>query len=143
MTGWGPLKRPRHTSWPCGKSSGRKPEAGSLPRLDLVLLGIGEDGHTASLFPDSSLLHETHRWVAPVLDAPTPPPERVTLTLPVINNARHVVFVPAGTGKKSIISKVFGPELGRPALPAQLVRPIDGDLQWFLDDAAADGLRTH
>lgn len=119
-----------------------RPEA-NFPRFDLVLLGIGEDGHTASLFPDSPTVQETHRWVAPVLDAPKPPPERVTLTLPVINNARHVVFVAAGRGKMSIVSKVFGPDLGKPPLPAQLVRPLDGDLQWFVDDAAAWGLRAY
>jgi len=118
-------------------------EADRLPRLDLVLLGVGEDGHTASLFPGSPLLNETNRWVAPVFDAPKPPSERVTLTLPVINNARHIAFVAAGTGKRSIVSSIFRSDRGNPALPAQMVRPFDGDLHWFVDEAAAGSLRGH
>ena len=118
-----------------------RPGAGRLPRFDLILLGVGEDGHTASLFPDSPLLRETRRWAAPVLDAPKPPPERVTLTLPVINNARHVLFVAGGAGKKSILAEVLGPGLHRSRLPAELVSPSDGDLQWFVDEAAAGNLR--
>ena len=118
-----------------------RPAAGRLPRFDLILLGIGEDGHIASLFPGSPLLRETRRWVAPVFDAPKPPPVRVTLTLPVINNARHVVFVAAGSGKKSIMSEVFRPGSYRPRLPAELASPSAGDLQWFVDEAAAGNLR--
>ncbi|MBN2034488.1 MAG: 6-phosphogluconolactonase [Deltaproteobacteria bacterium] len=114
-----------------------RPEPGKLPRLDLVLLGIGEDGHTASLFPDASLLNERQRWVVPVLYAPKPPHMRVTLTLPVINNARHIIFVAAGPGKRAIFSEVFKTGLHRPKLPAELVIPVDGDLQWFVDEAAA------
>ena len=76
-----------------------QPGAGRFPRFDLILLGIGEDGHTASLFPNHPILKETQQWVAPIFDAPKPPPERITLTLPVINNARHVLFVAAGKEK--------------------------------------------
>jgi 6-phosphogluconolactonase len=118
-----------------------QPGADRLPRFDLILLGIGEDGHTASLFPDHPLLSETDRWVAPVSDAPKLPPERVTLTLPVINNARHVVFVAAGAEKRSILCEVLGPGSHRQRLPAALVNPSDGDLQWFVDAAAAKNLR--
>ena len=117
-----------------------QPGAGRFPRFDLILLGIGEDGHTASLFPNHSLLKETRRWVAPVFDAPKPPPKRVTLTLPVINNARNVLFVAAGEGKQAILSEVFGSGR-RPELPAEMVDPYDGDLQWFLDEAAAGKLK--
>lgn len=116
-------------------------KTGSLPRFDLVLLGIGEDGHTASLFPDSPLLNETRRWVAPVFDAPKSPPTRVTLTLPVITNARHIVFVAGGPGKRDILSEMLRPALQRPRLPAELVTPHDGDLQWFVDEAAAGNLK--
>lgn len=118
-----------------------QPGAGRLPRFDLIVLGIGEDGHTASLFPDHPLLNETDRWVAPVLDAPKPPPERVTLTLPVINNARHVVFVAAGAEKRSILCEVLGTGSHLQRLPATLVNPSDGDLQWFVDAVAARNLK--
>lgn len=108
-----------------------------LPRFDLILLGLGEDGHTASLFPGHPLLHETQRWVAPIFDSPKPPPERITLTLPVLNNARQVVFITAGAGKAEILPQVFA---SGSSLPAHLVQPGDGDLHWFVDEAAAGQL---
>jgi 6-phosphogluconolactonase len=115
----------------------RLPASPPLPRFDLILLGMGEDGHTASLFPGQPLLHETNRWVAPIFDSPKPPPERITLTLPVINNAHHVIFIAAGAGKAEILPRVFAPNS---QLPASLVQPIAGDLHWFVDEAAAGQL---
>ncbi len=117
-------------------------EKGRIPVLDVILLGVGEDGHTASLFPNHSLLKETQQWAAPVFDAPKPPPARVTLTLPVINQARHVFFVAAGEGKKSILSQIFGPGFHQSQLPAALVHPVSGDLQWFMDEAAGGHLKN-
>lgn len=117
-----------------------RPGAGRLPRFDLILLGIGEDGHTASLFPNHPLLKETQHWVAAIFDAPKPPPVRVTLTLPVINNARHIVFVAAGAGKKAILSEILGPGIHRRKLPATLVNPSQGDLRWFLDTDSVAGV---
>jgi len=109
---------------------------GRWPRFDLVLLGVGEDGHTASLFPGHGAVNETRRSVVPVFDAPKDPPERVTLTLPVINNARHIVFVVAGRNKRTIVSHVFGPP-SRILLPAERVAPVSGEIRWFMDHDAA------
>ena len=117
-----------------------KPKPGRLPKFDMVLLGIGEDGHIASLFPNHPALREARRWIVPVLGAPKPPPTRITMTLPVINNARRVFFVAAGGKKSKIVSKVFSPNGKEPELPAHLVAPVNGELGWFLDRAAASDL---
>jgi 6-phosphogluconolactonase len=114
-----------------------QPGADRLPRFDLMLLGVGEDGHTASLFPGHPALNENRRWVVPVVDAPKPPPVRMTMTLPVINNARHVLFVAAGSDKANILSKVLNSQVPQPELPARRVNPSNGELQWFIDRAAA------
>jgi len=114
-----------------------QPQEGRPPRFDLILLGVGEDGHTASLFPGHPGLEESRCWVAPVLNAPKPPPIRITMTLPLINNARNVVFVAVGPSKADILSKVFNPKMQQPELPAHRVNPSDGELRWFIDRAAA------
>jgi 6-phosphogluconolactonase len=103
--------------------------------FDLILLGMGPDGHCCSLFPGHPLLDETTRLVAPIYDSPKPPPERITLTYPVVNKAKLVVFVTAGDGKKDMVQKIIEqPEL---SLPCQRVKPADGKVYWFIDDAAA------
>ena len=112
------------------------PELGRRPRFDLILLGMGEDGHTASLFPDHPLLDETERWVVPIFDSPKPPPQRITLTLPIINNAANVAFIATGSGKADILPQVLSSAI----LPAGRVRPHDGNLRWFVDEAAAANL---
>jgi 6-phosphogluconolactonase len=111
-------------------------DSARFPVFDLILLGIGPDGHTASLFPDHELLLEHDRWVAPIEDSPKPPPRRVTFTYPVINHATRVAFVATGEGKVKILPKILdAPELG---LPAARVRPVaHGQLVWFVDDAAS------
>ena len=108
-----------------------------LPRFDLILLGMGEDGHTASLFPSHPLLREKKLWVAPIFDSPKPPPERITLTLPVLNHARQVMFMTTGTSKVKALSTIIK---GNSKLPAELVQPTNGELYWFVDDTAAAGL---
>lgn len=117
-----------------------QPEGSQPPRLDLILLGMGPDGHTASLFPAHPLLAETRRRVAAIFNSPKPPPERITLTLPVINNARHVVFITTGAGKAKTLARVLQPPGPGGPLPAQLVQPARGKLVWFVDAAAAANL---
>jgi 6-phosphogluconolactonase len=112
-------------------------ETGAFPRFDMVLLGLGEDGHTASLFPGYPALQESRRWVVPVFNAPKPPPVRLTMTLPVINTTRQVIFVAAGSGKAGVVADVLHPAAGRPDLPARMVKPTDGELHWFVDQDAA------
>jgi len=108
-----------------------------FPVFDLVLLGIGEDGHTCSLFPGpaGSAISEGAGWVAYVKDSPKPPPHRITLTYPVLNHAARVVFVATGEGKVDVLKTVLDrPEEG---LPASRVRPaFPGQVWWFVDDAA-------
>lgn len=107
------------------------------PLLDLVLLGLGTDGHTASLFPDTPTLDETERLVAPNRAAYEDRfAERITLTLPAINAAAVVMFLVTGESKREILKRVLGrPE--EPPLPAQRVRPASGRLLWLVDQAAA------
>ena len=97
--------------------------------FDLVLLGLGEDGHTASLFPGALALHERKAWVAEVLGAKPEP--RITLTYPALNSARHVMFLVAGAGKRAVLQRLRRGE----DLPAAHVRP-SGTLHWLLDRAA-------
>jgi len=117
-----------------------EPSPGQPPRFDLILLGMGEDGHTASLFPHHRLLDESNRWVAALTDSPKPPPERITLTLPVLNNARNVAFISAGSSKAGVLARVLQGDAPPGELPAQMVRPGRGNLAWFVDNAAAAGL---
>ncbi|KAL1494060.1 hypothetical protein ABEB36_009718 [Hypothenemus hampei] len=109
----------------------------SLPQFDLLLLGMGPDGHTCSLFPGHDLLQETRKWVAPIKDSPKPPPERVTLTLPVVNNARVCAFAVAGIEKSDIIKKIL---LDKEDLPATRVQPSSGKLYWIVEKDAASKL---
>jgi 6-phosphogluconolactonase len=110
------------------------PDASGRPRFDLIHLGMGEDGHTASLFPGHPALRERQALVAYVHDAGKPPPERLTLTLPVINAARAVLFMVQGASKHEALARVLRRD---PALPASLVEPVDGELQFIVDRAAA------
>jgi 6-phosphogluconolactonase len=114
--------------------------AGSpIPRFDLILLGLGDDGHTASLFPGSSALSETSRWVVSVEHHLPPPPlvTRISLTLPVLNNAANVLFLVSGAGKSAILSRVMQKQTLSKPLPAQLIHPKDGRLVWMVDRMAA------
>jgi 6-phosphogluconolactonase len=114
-----------------------KPDKGQYPQFDLVLLGIGPDGHTASLFPSHTVIDEKFAWVSPVEGAPKPPSNRITLTLPVINSARHIAWVVNGPGKADIVARILNPPPGSVTLPAGRVYPSNGDMLWFIDRAAA------
>jgi 6-phosphogluconolactonase len=112
---------------------------GPRPRFDLVLLGLGEDGHTASLFPGSPLLDERERLAAPAMATyQDRPAQRVTLTLPAINTARQVLFLVTGQAKAEVVQAVIAGPAGR--YPAQRIQPTAGQLTWLLDAAAASRL---
>jgi 6-phosphogluconolactonase len=115
---------------------------GGLPELDLVLLGLGPDAHTASLFPNDPALGERERLAVGV-DTPGMAPlvSRVTLTLPVVNAARQVTFLVSGEDKAEAVARAFS-DAADPAAPASLVRPLSGALTLLLDPAAAQLLEA-
>ncbi|MCX5722589.1 MAG: 6-phosphogluconolactonase [Nitrospirae bacterium] len=117
-----------------------KTPAPAMPQLDLILLGLGEDGHIASLFPGSPVLRDRQNVIA-VTQSPKDPPTRLTMTLGVINRASVVLFLVAGAGKAGVVSAILDPktEADRQR-PASLVAPDEGRLIWLLDPAAAAGL---
>lgn len=111
-------------------------ELGAEP-LDLVLLGMGDDGHVASLFPGSSALERPEGTVVPS-EAPVPPHARVTLSLPVINAASRIVLIVTGAGKAERLRQVFDERRsGRLVLPAARVGSRTGRTEWYVDAAAA------
>jgi 6-phosphogluconolactonase len=107
------------------------------PRLDLVMLGMGDDGHTASLFPGTKALEEQRAWVVAnwVEKFNT---WRITLSAPALNAARHVLFLVTGAGKAERLREVLQGEHDPARLPSQLIQPQDGSLEWYVDrDGAA------
>jgi len=114
-------------------------EAGQVPRFDLILLGMGPDGHTASLFPETAALQEKSRlvvanWVEKLKTS------RITFTLPLLNAAHGVAFLVSGTDKASALHEVLEGNAPGEQYPAKLVHPDGGKLIWFVDRAAASGL---
>jgi len=114
---------------------------GEFPRFDLILLGMGPDGHTASLFPETEGLREKSRlvvanWVEKLKTS------RITFTLPVINAARCVAFLVSGIDKAPALHEVFEGNAPGEKYPSKMVRPSDGKLIWFVDRAAASELST-
>ena len=112
------------------------PAPGEFPRFDLILLGMGPDGHAASLFPETAALREKSRlvvanWVEKLHT------HRITLTLPVLNAARCVAFLVSGTDKAAVLHEVLEGNAPAEKYPSKLVRPTDGRLIWFVDKAAA------
>jgi 6-phosphogluconolactonase len=107
---------------------------GTVPRFDLVLLGMGPDGHVASLFPGHDALRAKARLAVRIAGSPKPPPERVTLTLPVLNAARVVLLAASGASKKDAVARM---RAGDPDLPAARVQLTDGRLVLMVDIEAA------
>ena len=108
--------------------------SGALPRFDLILLGIGEDGHTASLFPSSDALNATNLVVAPFVAKLNS--YRLSLTLPVLNNAANVWFLVMGTSKADAVKQALSASSD---LPAARVQPVNGKLTWYITRDAAPG----
>jgi 6-phosphogluconolactonase len=112
------------------------PAEGPPPALDLVLLGMGTDGHTASLFPHTQALQETVRWVVPN-EVPQLSTHRMTMTAPLINAARAVIFLVVGTSKTNPLASVLAGPSQPEQFPSQLIAPQNGTLSWLVDEAAA------
>nr|XP_009798096.1 PREDICTED: probable 6-phosphogluconolactonase 4, chloroplastic [Nicotiana sylvestris] len=115
-------------------------EATGFPKFDVMLLGMGPDGHVASLFPEHPLVHEKEKWVTFIKESPKPPPERITFTFPVINSSANIALVVAGAGKANVVHKSLCDSESSDLLPVQMVSP-EGELVWFLDKAAASKLQ--
>lgn len=118
-------------------------EAIEVPAFDLIFLGLGEDGHTASIFPGSEVLHEAKRWVAAPWVAKFNS-YRITMTLPLLNNGKSVLFLVTGAPKAKILREVINtepkptdPDLKPNSYPAQAISPTSGAVSWFVDEAAA------
>lgn len=109
--------------------------------FDLNLLGLGENGHTASLFPGTAVLDETERWVAETFVAEQDM-NRITLTVPVLNRAVLTVFLVSGAAKAQVLKDVLEGPSQPSVLPAQLICPTDGQLLWLVDRPAAANLTT-
>jgi len=116
------------------------PAEGPPPRFDLILLGIGEDGHTASLFPYTDAIKESTRWVV-ANDVSQREMHRLTMTLPILNRARHIIFLVTGESKAAVVREILEGPQDLQRLPSQGVLPRDGQLRWFLDRQAAANLQ--
>jgi len=120
-----------------------KTSLSAQPSLDLILLGLGEDGHTASLFPGAPVLRDHQRVIA-ITQSPKDPPNRLTMTLDVINRASVIMFLVTGARKAGVVRAILDPKTeAERRHPASLVEPEQGRLIWFLDRSAAAELPIH
>lgn len=113
-----------------------------FPQFDLVILGVGEDGHTASLFPESATLSEKERFAVPVYVEKLHN-WRITLTLPVLNNAMSVLFLVTGLNKAGILKEILGNKETTIKFPAGLISPVAGDVKWLIDREACSQLEVN
>jgi 6-phosphogluconolactonase len=111
----------------------------SLSTFDLVLLGLGDNAHTLSLFPGEAIVHERNCWVKAVFVKEVNM-QRITLTAPVVNLSSRVAFLVSGKDKATAVSHVLLNEYNPDLYPAQIIKPVRGDLYWFMDEAAALGM---
>ena len=112
------------------------------PITDMMLLGIGPDGHVASLFPNTAQTAcKDGSWVLPVTKSPKPPAERITMTMPVINASKEVLMVATGESKADIVQRTLETQTLPGAIPAQLVAPTSGNLTWMVDADACSYLQ--
>jgi 6-phosphogluconolactonase len=109
---------------------------GNLPIFDLIFLGLGENAHTASLFPGTEVLHEKKHWVKEVY-VEEQKMYRVTMTAKLINKARNIVFLVTGEKKAAVLKTILDSPYQPEIYPAQLIKPIDGNLYWYVDKEAA------
>ena len=112
-----------------------------IPAFDLIQLGMGPEGHTASLFPHQASLHENQRLVMPV-SVPKPPPDRLTFTPPLLNAARNILFLVTGSDKADALQAVLEGTYQPEEYPAQIVRPPNGEVVWMLDKAISAKIRV-
>jgi len=109
------------------------------PSFDLVLLGMGDDGHTLSLFPGTAVVHEEKAWVTSFF-LKAQDMYRITLTRPIVNRAARIAFLTTGTKKTHALKEVLKGEYNPDLYPSQTIMPQAGELHWFVDEAAAAGL---
>ena len=113
---------------------------GAATSFDLVLLGMGDDGHTLSLFPGTAAVHEEKAWaIAYYLKAQDM--SRITLTKTIVNRSARVAFMTTGTGKAHALKEVLKGDYNPDLYPSQEIKPVTGELHWFVDEAAASGLK--
>jgi 6-phosphogluconolactonase len=131
---------PALEAWRYEQGIARLYRSARFPAFDLILLGLGDNGHTASLFPGTAALRETARWVvAQYVEVMTT--WRVTFTAPLINAARHVAFLAEGAGKAQMLWNVLEGPYQPDVWPSQLIQPVSGELHWLVDAAAAAKVR--
>jgi 6-phosphogluconolactonase len=122
-------------------SSGSTGAPATLPNsFDLVLLGMGDDGHTLSLFPGTEVVHEEKAWVKAFF-LPAQDMYRITLTKAIVNRAAHIAFLTTGAGKAHALKEVLKGAHNPDLYPSQEIKPVNGELHWFVDEAAAAELK--